>query len=529
MSTVTIPAAAQPGQLACELNLRREDVQLALDKLKAGLEALLRVKGQVPAAAQRSAGPPESGLAPLPPHLLQQAAQPPASLPQQPPLPLLPQQPSMPQQPLMPQQPPASMPQQPPLPLLPQQPLPPQQLASVSQQPPMPQQPAAAAPPNQFQQPAAAPAAAVVSTAARTGGGLAWQLCWTTDAAEHSSEAISSMAYVPQIAGLPGGDGHAGWLISGSRGLLNLWEASPSGGRGGEASLMCMHSQGTDYSSACLDAERGTAMLLSASVDRSGGEWVTCHSLEVESLLAPKGRCPMPHGAAGKIPGQNCLAVASLHGFGGPLVETCVASYGGALVVWPVGTASKPGASNAAAPGSLAPKALLKAHDSLVTCLHKSAFGLLLYSGAADGKVHMFNMKEKPSRPNAVFSHQGRITGICQLNHTELLTTAGDGRMAVWDVRNAAAGPLKTAAPDTKPIVRMAVSPFADCVALATTAGLFVVDLLDAACHVTRLPCTLRSPVTAITWNAATSEVIVAGGPGEAGTISVFKQRVQGY
>lgn len=53
----------------------------------------------------------------------------------------------------------------------------------------------------------------------------------------------------------------------------------------------------------------------------------------------------------------------------------------------------------------------------------------------------------------------------------------------------------------------MAVSPFADCVALATTSGLFVVDLLDAACHVTRLPCTLRSPVTAITWNAATSEV----------------------
>lgn len=40
--------------------------------------------------------------------------------------------------------------------------------------------------------------------------------------------------------------------------------------------------------------------------------------------------------------------------------------------------------------------------------------------------------------------------GICQLNHTELLTTAGDGRMAVWDVRNAAAGPLKTAAPDSK-------------------------------------------------------------------------------
>lgn len=30
--------------------------------------------------------------------------------------------------------------------------------------------------------------------------------------------------------------------MSSSKGLLNLWEASPSGGRG-EAALMCMHSQ----------------------------------------------------------------------------------------------------------------------------------------------------------------------------------------------------------------------------------------------------------------------------------------------
>ena len=66
--------------------------------------------------------------------------------------------------------------------------------------------------------------------------------------------------------------------------FLSLREASPSGGHG-EPALMCMHSQGTDYMSVCLDAERGTRMLLSASMDHSGNEWVTAHSLEAITLL----------------------------------------------------------------------------------------------------------------------------------------------------------------------------------------------------------------------------------------------------
>lgn len=45
--------------------------------------------------------------------------------------------------------------------------------------------------------------------------------------------------------------------------------------------------------------------------------------------------------------------------------------------------------TNSSAAGGPAPRALWKAHDALITCLHKSSFGLLLYSGAADGKVHM--------------------------------------------------------------------------------------------------------------------------------------------
>ncbi len=60
--------------------------------------------------------------------------------------------------------------------------------------------------------------------------------CWRTDAGDHGGDAVTAMAYAPSFEGLPGGDGHAGWLVTASAGLLNLWECSASGGRG-EASL----------------------------------------------------------------------------------------------------------------------------------------------------------------------------------------------------------------------------------------------------------------------------------------------------
>lgn len=75
----------------------------------------------------------------------------------------------------------------------------------------------------------------------------------------------------------------------------------------------------------------------------------------------------------------------------------------------------------------------------------------------------------------------------------------------------------------------MAVSPFADCAAVATTGGLYTVDLLDSACSVAAIaPGAPRTPYTALLWNSATSEVVVAGGQGGPGTISVYKARL-GY
>ncbi len=46
----------------------------------------------------------------------------------------------------------------------------------------------------------------------------------------------------------------------------------------------------------------------------------------------------MPQPGVARLPGQNCLAVASLHSFGTALEGCCAASYGGGIAVWPVGT-----------------------------------------------------------------------------------------------------------------------------------------------------------------------------------------------
>ena len=61
-------------------------------------------------------------------------------------------------------------------------------------------------------------------------------MVWRTDPMDNDGAAISSLVHVPSLPGLPGGDGHAGYLITAAGQLLNLYECSASGGRG-EASL----------------------------------------------------------------------------------------------------------------------------------------------------------------------------------------------------------------------------------------------------------------------------------------------------
>jgi hypothetical protein len=37
---------------------------------------------------------------------------------------------------------------------------------------------------------------------------------------------VAAVAYAKSMPGLPGGDGHSGWLVTSSKGVLNLWETS---------------------------------------------------------------------------------------------------------------------------------------------------------------------------------------------------------------------------------------------------------------------------------------------------------------
>jgi hypothetical protein len=53
-----------------------------------------------------------------------------------------------------------------------------------------------------------------------------WQQAYATELEDHNGQVVSAVAYAKALQGLPGGDGHAGWLVTSSKGMINLWETS---------------------------------------------------------------------------------------------------------------------------------------------------------------------------------------------------------------------------------------------------------------------------------------------------------------
>ncbi len=72
--------------------------------------------------------------------------------------------------------------------------------------------------------------------------------------------------------------------------------------------------------------------------------------------------------------------VVSLHSWGGPLTGTCAAAFDDTVVVMPMTkTLGRP----------VPVKAQWKAHGGGVSALHRSPFGIQLFTGGGDGKAHL--------------------------------------------------------------------------------------------------------------------------------------------
>lgn len=84
----------------------------------------------------------------------------------------------------------------------------------------------------------------------------------------------------------------------------------------------------------------------------------------------------------------------SLHKWGGPLTATCAAAFDDMVVVMPMTkTLGRP----------IPVKAQWKAHSGGVSALHRSSFGIQLYTGGGDGKAHTCALRLGPALPSVAY------------------------------------------------------------------------------------------------------------------------------
>ncbi|KAJ9516007.1 hypothetical protein QJQ45_016815 [Haematococcus lacustris] len=299
-----------------------------------------------------------------------------------------------------------------------------------------------------------------------------WQRVWVTDALDHNRDPVTALTFCAAIEGLSGLGSGAGWLISSGRHVMNLWAASAGGMQGAEASLMLAHSQATDLVSIALAAEPSLASLYACSTDTQ---------------------------------------VASLHSLGQDLRHQLVVMAATRVMLY----------EGAAAPLSsvigLAPRCEWVAAEggASLTALHASALaGGLVFTGATDGSVTVWNVKERRAALVRKLATGRHVTCLQLVNDTTLITGSADGQVLLWDMR-ASTAPRAAVSLDGSPVLHLEASPAGDCLAVATARGLHSLDLVSgtppgpwSSTPITTRP--LEAALTGLTWNWATNELYTA-------------------
>lgn len=337
---------------------------------------------------------------------------------------------------------------------------------------------------------------------------------------------MASVAYGKSMPGLPGGDGHAGWLVTSSKGVLNLWETSRA--VPGETVLLCMHSQAVDFTSTKLVLEPSTKLMYGASIGTGdAAECVSVHSLDPEvGLLAYRYKFGPPMQQHKPAQQRLMQQVVSLHGLNQGVRHTVMTSYGERLLLFSTKDAGQ------VPPGTLVHQSKMHfvAHQgSTITALQTSQ-GIEgtnnLISGAMDGKIHIWDLSQPP-RDNSpalrLYRHSQSVTGVAQITDERLVSGSMDGTVLLWDLRHTASPVYTQRTPGGAGVLRIAPGPWGDVVAVSTAKGLHCVELFDfdaPMSNVADFP--LQRPFTGLVFNAVTHDLYAGT---TSGSVSVFSRR----
>ncbi|KAL0055419.1 hypothetical protein WJX82_000253 [Trebouxia sp. C0006] len=311
----------------------------------------------------------------------------------------------------------------------------------------------------------------------------------------------------------------AGWLITASNNLLNLWGCTCIGSPG-EPALQLVHSLDTEFQVSELQINPANSLLMAAARDTKAlTECVALHHLRMSpGIFRLKGRLGLPAGVTGKLAKNTgnvkTLQVQSVHSHQGVLAGCCAASHDRTVTVYP---------SNVTAGEVAKHKAVWKAHGRLITVLHASTFCPMLLTGDVAGVIHIWNMRSKPSEPEAKLEHEKAVTGIHSIGQRSFVSCSLDGRLCVWDFNAGSRKPLYTvSAPDGGPINKMAVRQDS-LVAFCTSSGLYVADVSKSSpVHTVAVNQAHEAPTLCLAWNTgSTGQTYLYANNGA--TVSVYR------